>query len=186
MGSIGGRTEETGSINFPFKGTIIQSKPKILSQKAFDNQSKGKQLIYRGIAPNEQDGMSSEDVMNDTLSSSEIYKGKHAHGYGIYFTTKKESALTKYAENENTILTAFINSKAKTITEIDLHKLYRKEVGKPKNNLEMNAFALSKGYNVVKVEGGPSSSKNSVANKGEKGEDYYIVLDKKVLTIRKP
>ena len=187
MGSIGtGLTQTSGeNMKLSVESTLIQSKPEILSQEDFDTQAKNKQLIYRGVTPNEQENMSSKEVINDILSDSAIYEGKHAHGYGLYLTTSKASALSKYSENEDAIITAFLNPKAKIITERDLHKLYKDKIGTPKNNTEINTFALSQGYNVIQVEGGPSSIRNSVANRGKDGEDYYVVLDKKVLTVRK-
>ena len=166
----------------------LNDKPKVLSEKEFNNQIKDNTPIYRGVkGTTKWDGKdyvvdrSGEDIVSNIKYGDKTYIGTGIYGDGIYFTDS-HSAANKYAGlNSKAIATAFIDkSKSKIIDQAklkDMRTEYFKANPTVKQNgifSDLSSFALYKGYNVISV-----NSKETEGN-----GNYYNVLDRSILVMK--
>ena len=153
----------------------------VLRDGDFDNQVNSAAydglILYRG---------STRAAIDNLMYGEHGYLGDGVHGDGIYFSTRINTA-NSYGSAQ---ATAYIDKGlAKVVTEIQLDKMLMSEPVNVRNvfrysNSGRSAYALYKGYNVIRVEGGNHGTYSSIRVKGDSGEDYFVPLTRKVLVFR--
>lgn len=134
-------------------------------------------VLYRG---------STKAAIDNLMYGEQGYIGDGIHGDGIYLSTNINTA-NSYGSHQ---VTAYIDKGlAKVVTEIQLDKMLVNEPVNVRNifrhsNSGRSAYALYKGYNVIRVEGGNHGTYSSIRVKGASGEDYFVPLTRKVLVFR--
>lgn len=142
--------------------------------------------LYRTVNDTQVNGVdfTAQDICDMMLEGDTTYIGRGIHGDGLYFSNDLQGSKA-YGYSGAKTMTAVFNQNAKVITERQLQSEYdtfvkthpatRKALGFAKSRSSsdsMSQFALIRGYNViVSPQGG--------------GENYYTVLDRKVLTMTK-
>jgi len=142
--------------------------------------------LYRTVNDTQVNGVdfTAQDICDMMLEGDTTYIGRGIHGDGLYFSNSL-SGSKAYGYGSAKTMTAVLNSNAKVISENRLRSEYdafvknnpatRKALGFAKSKSShdsMSQFALMRGYNVITS---PQSG----------GENYYTVLDRKVLTMTK-
>lgn len=153
----------------------------VLRDDDFDNQVNSAAydglVLYRG---------STKAAIDNLMYGEHGYLGDGIHGDGIYFSTNINTA-NSYGSNQ---VTAYIDKGlAKVVTESQLDRMLSNESIRVKNIFRhtdsgRSAYAIYKGYNVIRVEGGNYGTGRSIRSKGAYGEDYLVPLTRKVLVFR--
>ena len=167
--------------------------PEIVSQKEFDDMTvnapfgSAMPVIYRTVNDTSVGGvkLTADDICDMITDGDTTYMGNGVHGDGLYFSNDL-SGSKAYGDSTARTVGAVLNSKAKTISEANLKKLYdnfikthpqtRKALGFAKQRgshwkNSLSQFALTQGYNVI-------TYKQTFS-----GETYFTVLDRSVLTM---
>lgn len=143
------------------------NKPTVLSKQDFQEQSKGKMILYRGVQKNKY-GKSAKAIVDSFKHSKHTYIGSgFASGDGIYFSNDEQLA-SGYAKNGGKVIKSFLNEKANIIKKEDLIALNNRLPPKEQFNMaDISVLAIQKGYNVIQVREG----------------NEMVILDKSVLTV---
>lgn len=166
--------------------------PEIVSQAEFDDMVNNvpfgstPTVIYRTVNDTQVNGVdfTSQDICDMMIGGDVTYVGHGIHGDGLYFSNDMQGSKAYGVQSLHPkTMAAVLNNNAKIITErklkseydafVKTHPSTRRALGfaKTKSSHDsMSQFALIRGYNViVSPQGG--------------GENYYTVLDRKVLTM---
>lgn len=177
----------------------MHEKPVVLEDNAWDQQfAAGNALdgvyLYRGVSSWDP-SFTSADIVDQIKFGDKTFIGDGVHGDGIYFTTNYDYAYRYAAGEESGMAQAYIDkSKARVITEKDIRTMQRNDTTSA-SNMDINSYALYKGYNVIHVPGGNADGSHGVVGQGNSyrdangkkrpgGEDYYVPLTRSVLVIR--
>ena len=155
--------------------------PKVVDEVAFDELSKGKPILYRGLS--DRDGKPAAEYA-DNFRYREFYNGIGSYGNGSYASTNVRTAL-KYSGREDNIgiLKMCLNDSAKIIKFRDLEELFSFYKNVDTNyftklyendtmcngleNLDIGNFAEIAGYDAICIDG-----------VDEFGGDYYVILNR--------
>lgn len=151
-----------------------------LTDADFDAQIKSAAFdglaLYRG---------STQAAINNLMNGEHGYLGNGIHGDGIYFSTDPHTANT-YGGSR---VTAYLDKGlAKVVSEDRLYDMLGNESPDVRHAFRgdsgFSAYAIYKGYNVIRADGGNNGYGWSIAARGSSGEDYFVPLTREVLVFR--
>ena len=162
----------------------LHDKPMVLSDADFDATFKANAVdgvyMFRGVRGNQ--GLSPKQIVDSVKFGDKTFIGDGVHGDGIYLTTSYNYA-DGYASTKSGLMQAYLDkSKARVVEEQAIHLMKQMETNPRLKSLNTGAYALYKGFNVVKSTGGNSSVRSGRKQGG--GQDFYIVLSREPLVIR--
>ncbi|MBE6037915.1 MAG: hypothetical protein E7218_01760 [Anaerofustis stercorihominis] len=154
--------------------------PHVLDEDEFEEASRGKTLLYRGLSAS-PDGKSAFEISEDFKYSDRFYHGLGLYGNGIYMSPREDIARCYSDGSYGSGITAFLDSDARIITYEDLLERKKRidlddgtDAGRLANEIisDNGRFAELCGYDAVSLD-------------GYAGQEHILVLNRSKLTVKK-
>lgn len=148
--------------------------PTIVSASEFEELSKGKEILYRGVENGS--GKTASEIVEE-FKSGKLWTGNSGgavYGNGVYFTSNEEIAKWEYAGANGKVIEIIISEDAKIADYQTIFQEYL-ETGIP------NLIGFGEDYQIILSDVGQYAAikgYDAIALNGYSGNDYVVLLNR--------